>query len=247
MTPPGNISSQNSLPLEQSLIENILRLNKGKKVKIYASYPDSNEWRDRIYEGIIEQSGRDHIILSDPTNGVWEMLLMIYVDYISFDEPINYDPDFYPKDAEEQCELATLFNEVKIGISSDMMVASAGLDFNRYMALSVVYMDIDGWQKKLLVSAISQGSQKAVLMLQLVNAANGGNSAAPNEPIDFNKDYKPSLIQVEEVCDYCHGTGTVRTQSVTNYGGNAGQFTDEICPSCGGTGKIKRLRNNPDL
>ena len=170
-----------------------------------------------------------------------------YIDAYNRSVTIVKDPDFYPKDAEEQCELATLFNEVKIGISSDMMVASAGLDFNRYMALSVVYMDIDGWQKKLLVSAISQGSQKAVLMLQLVNAANGGNSAAPNEPIDFNKDYKPSLIQVEEVCDYCHGTGTVRTQSVTNYGGNAGQFTDEICPSCGGTGKIKRLRNNPDL
>lgn len=170
-----------------------------------------------------------------------------YIDAYNRSVTIVKDPDFYPKDAEEQCELATLFNEVKIGISSDMMVASAGLDFNRYMALSVVYMDIDGWQKKLLVSAISQGSQKAVLMLQLVNAANGGNSAAPNEPIDFNKDYKPSLIQVEEVCDYCHGTGTVRTQSVPNYGGNAGQFTDEICPSCGGTGKIKRLRNNPDL
>ena len=31
MTPPGNISSQQSLPMEQSYIENILRLNKGKE------------------------------------------------------------------------------------------------------------------------------------------------------------------------------------------------------------------------
>lgn len=96
MTPPGNISSQSSLPLEQSLIENILRLNKGKKVRIHQTFPDSNEWRDLEFTGIIEQSGRDHIILSDPANGVWQMLLMIYVDYISFDEPINYDPEFYP-------------------------------------------------------------------------------------------------------------------------------------------------------
>ena len=63
ITPPGNISFQSQMPLEQSLIENILRLNKGKKVKAYVSYPDSNEWRDKIYEGIIEEAGRDHLII----------------------------------------------------------------------------------------------------------------------------------------------------------------------------------------
>ena len=94
MTPPGNISAQSSLPLEQSLIENILRLNKGKKVKVYASYPDSNEWRDRIYEGIIEQSGRDHLILSVPTTGNWFLLRMLYINFIEFPEKINYNPDY---------------------------------------------------------------------------------------------------------------------------------------------------------
>ena len=94
MSPPGNISAQTSLPLEQSLIENILRLNKGKKVKVYASYPDSNEWRDKIYEVIIEQSGRDHLILSDPTTGNWYLLKMLYVNYIEFNEKINYNPDY---------------------------------------------------------------------------------------------------------------------------------------------------------
>ena len=73
-----------------------IRLNKGKKVRVHQTFPDSNEWRDLEFTGIIEQSGRDHIILSDPTNGVWEVLLMIYVDCISFDEPVNYDQDFYP-------------------------------------------------------------------------------------------------------------------------------------------------------
>ena len=32
-SPPGNYSYIESLPMEQSYIENILRLNKGKKVK----------------------------------------------------------------------------------------------------------------------------------------------------------------------------------------------------------------------
>lgn len=81
---------------EQSYIENILRLNRGKKVEIYMSFADSLEWRDRIFKGIIEQSGKDHIILSDPNTGNWYLLLLIYVDYIKFDENINTSQSFYP-------------------------------------------------------------------------------------------------------------------------------------------------------
>lgn len=83
-------------PIEQSYIENILRLNQGKKVRIHMTFPDSNEFRDREFVGIIEQSGRDHIIISEPSTGVWQLLLMIYVDFISFDEKINYSPEFIP-------------------------------------------------------------------------------------------------------------------------------------------------------
>ena len=84
------------LPMEQSYIENILRLNKGKKVTIHCTYPDSVEWRDRVFKGIIEQSGRDHIILSDPSTGKWYLILMIYVNFVEFDEKINYSPEFIP-------------------------------------------------------------------------------------------------------------------------------------------------------
>ena len=80
---------------EQSYIENILRLNKGKKVTIYQSFCDSNEWKDSTFTGIIEQSGKDHIILSDPITGKWYLLLMIYVNYIKFDESINTIEQFY--------------------------------------------------------------------------------------------------------------------------------------------------------
>lgn len=86
----------NDLPMEQSYIENILRLNKGKKVRIHMTFPDSTEFRDREFVGIIEQSGRDHIILSDPTTGKWFLLLMLYVNFITFDENINYSPEFVP-------------------------------------------------------------------------------------------------------------------------------------------------------
>lgn len=79
---------------EQSYIENILRLNKGKIGTFYYTFPDSNEWRDRKFVGVIEAAGRDHIIISDPNTGVRHLLLMIYLDYVDFDEPINYSPLF---------------------------------------------------------------------------------------------------------------------------------------------------------
>ena len=77
----GNVPNQQTqmnfnVPAEQSYIENILRLNRGKKVEIYASYPDSDEWRNKIFSGIIEQSGRDHIILSDPSSGNWYLIFI---------------------------------------------------------------------------------------------------------------------------------------------------------------------------
>ena len=86
----------NSIPMEQSYIENILRLNRGKKVRVHMTFPDSAEYRDKEFEGIIEQSGRDHLIISDPKTGIWNLLLMIYVDFISFDEKINYSQEFIP-------------------------------------------------------------------------------------------------------------------------------------------------------
>lgn len=91
----ANVAS-NELTLEQSYIENILRLNKGKKVTVHMTFPDSIEFKDREFKGIVEQAGRDHLILSDPTTGKWFLLLMIYVDFITFDESINYSNAFIP-------------------------------------------------------------------------------------------------------------------------------------------------------
>ena len=87
-TPPGNISinevSNTSIPLtmEQSYIENILRLNKGRKVKAYVSYPDSSAWQNKIYEGIIEEAGKDHLIIYDNANNLWYLIIIIYLNYV---------------------------------------------------------------------------------------------------------------------------------------------------------------------
>ncbi len=88
--PEQEISKTNSMPMEQSYIENILRLNKGKKAKAFCSFPDSTEWRDRIYDGIIEESGKDHLIMSSPERGDWYLIPLIYVNWVEFEEPINF-------------------------------------------------------------------------------------------------------------------------------------------------------------
>ena len=99
LTFPGNTNNydvnvapavNNELPMEQSYIENILRLNKRKIVKAYVSFPDATEWKNKIFEGRIEQAGRDHLIISNPENGEWYLILMIYLNYVTFNEQINY-------------------------------------------------------------------------------------------------------------------------------------------------------------
>lgn len=90
-------ANNNMLAIEQSYIENILRLNKGKLATLYFTFPDSVDWRDKTFTGIIEAAGRDHIIVSDPKTGRWYLLLMIYLSYVDFDEKINYSPEYYPR------------------------------------------------------------------------------------------------------------------------------------------------------
>lgn len=90
----GNIMYDN-IPAEQSYIENILRLNRGKMARFHVTVPGSIEWQDRVFSGIIEQAGRDHIIVSNPSTGEWYLILMIYLDFVTFEEPINYNKEFY--------------------------------------------------------------------------------------------------------------------------------------------------------
>ena len=85
----------NNIPEEQSYIENILRLNRGKMARFHVTVPGSIEWQDRVFEGIVEQSGRDHVIISNPNTGEWYLILMIYLDFVTFTEPINYNKEFY--------------------------------------------------------------------------------------------------------------------------------------------------------
>ena len=77
---------------ESSYIENILRLNLGKVCTIYMNFENS-QWGSKIFKGKLEAAGKDHIIISDLQTNMRYLLLTIYLDYITFDEEINY---YYP-------------------------------------------------------------------------------------------------------------------------------------------------------
>ncbi|AKP80177.1 MULTISPECIES: spore coat protein GerQ [Priestia] len=90
----GAPQDPNQLPIEESYIENILRLNRGKIATVYMTFENNTQWNAKVFRGIIEAAGRDHIILSDPQTGTRYVLLMVYLDYITFDEEIKYNYPF---------------------------------------------------------------------------------------------------------------------------------------------------------
>jgi spore germination protein Q len=82
------------LPIEQSYIENILRLNLGKVGTFYMTYENNTQWNAKIFKGKIEAAGRDHIIISDPKTGMRYLLLMVNLDYATFDEELKYTSQY---------------------------------------------------------------------------------------------------------------------------------------------------------
>jgi spore germination protein Q len=81
-------------PLEQSFIENILRLNLGKVGTFYMTYENNSQWNAKIFKGKIEAAGRDHIIISDTKTGMRYLLLMVNLDYVTFDEELIYSSPY---------------------------------------------------------------------------------------------------------------------------------------------------------
>ena len=84
---------QNPLMFEQSYIENILRLNRGKVATIYMNF-EGSQWGSKVFKGELLEAGKDHILLKDNQTGMNYLLLSIYLSYISFDENIEYEYPF---------------------------------------------------------------------------------------------------------------------------------------------------------
>ena len=80
-----------NMVMNEEYVDTILNKNRGKKTKIYVTVPGSSEWQDKVYEGIIEGAGKDHLIISNPNNGEWNIIPLMYLVAISVLEPISYN------------------------------------------------------------------------------------------------------------------------------------------------------------
>jgi len=89
-TNQNNISnnSGNNI-IDPQYAENLFTMNHGKKVTVYFSYPDSIQWRDRVFTGIIMAAGRDYLLLRDD-QGKTILLWLVYINYATFDGEISF-------------------------------------------------------------------------------------------------------------------------------------------------------------
>ena len=85
----GTTNPTTPVPVPQ-YAENLFSMNHGKKVTVYFSYPDSLEWRDKVFTGTILESGRDYLLLRDSQNQI-NLLWLVYINYAVFeDQEISY-------------------------------------------------------------------------------------------------------------------------------------------------------------
>ncbi len=81
---------------QQSYIENILRMNLGKEITVYMNFENS-QWGSKVFKGILQAAGKDHIIIKDTNSEMRYLLLTIYLCYITFDEKISYEYPYHPR------------------------------------------------------------------------------------------------------------------------------------------------------
>ncbi|MBE6146727.1 MAG: spore coat protein GerQ [Firmicutes bacterium] len=87
---PGyNVSNNTSKVNDPPYAESIFSLNRGRRVTVYFSYPDSIEWRDRVFTGEILMDGRDYLLLKTD-DGKTLLLWLVYINYAVFDGNIQF-------------------------------------------------------------------------------------------------------------------------------------------------------------
>lgn len=76
---------------EESYIENILRLNRGKPGTFHFTVPEARGGNNTVsVRGVVEAAGRDHAIIRELQTNHRFLFPMIYFDYAEFDEELAY-------------------------------------------------------------------------------------------------------------------------------------------------------------
>ena len=75
---------QKDFIIEEKAMYQILQDNKDKIIKVYTSFPNANDWRNKIFEGKIEYCEKDYLIVSNPKNNEHDIIPLLNIDYINF-------------------------------------------------------------------------------------------------------------------------------------------------------------------
>lgn len=90
--PFTNFTNQNQINIQDDQFQyayNILNNNPNQIADFYMSYPDSVEWRDRVFTGRIVHSTREYTLLKNEETKEWYVLPSIYLNYVIFNEEVN--------------------------------------------------------------------------------------------------------------------------------------------------------------
>ncbi len=87
---PNNNQNYNSYIDENyQYAYNILNNNPAQIATFYMSYPDSVEWRDRVFTGRVVHASREYTLLRNEETKEWYVLPSIYLNYVIYNEEVN--------------------------------------------------------------------------------------------------------------------------------------------------------------
>lgn len=63
-------------------------------ITVYATFPDSATWHDKVFRGKIIESKIEHIILVDANTNLYTVIPSLYINYVEFTDPsiLNIKP-----------------------------------------------------------------------------------------------------------------------------------------------------------
>lgn len=85
----NNYNENTNNNLDSNYVESVFYGNKGKRVSIYLSYPDSVEWRDKVFTGTILKNGRDYVMIQQDDGNII-LIWLVYINYAIFDKTASY-------------------------------------------------------------------------------------------------------------------------------------------------------------
>lgn len=62
----------------------VLKNSIGSYGYFYVSFPDSVEWRDKIFYGKLIEAGNDYVIVYSDETGEYNLIWSIYLNYVTF-------------------------------------------------------------------------------------------------------------------------------------------------------------------